>query len=99
MSRYTEPTDEQRLLIDRLGLALPEQPRPRITSHQPDRPPGPMSCRPLTREPGFCWVFRLSKCPVAKARLVSCLTNGWCFAARDFRVQRGVSDEQTRRGL
>ncbi len=32
-------------------------------------------------------------------RLVSCLTNGWCFAARDFRVQRGARDEQTRRGL
>ena len=31
--------------------------------------------------------------------LVSCLTNGWCFAARDFRIQRGASDEQTRRGL
>ncbi len=31
--------------------------------------------------------------------LVSCLTNGWCFAARDFRVRRGASDEQTRRGL
>ena len=31
--------------------------------------------------------------------LVSCLTNGWYFAARDFRVQRGASDEQTRRGL
>ena len=42
MSRYTEPTDEQRLLMDRLGLALPEQPRPRITTHQPDRPPSPM---------------------------------------------------------
>ena len=31
--------------------------------------------------------------------LASYLTNGWCFAARDFRVQRGASDAQTRRGL
>ncbi len=31
--------------------------------------------------------------------LVSYLTNGWCFAARDFRVPRGASDEQARRGL
>ena len=31
--------------------------------------------------------------------LVSYLTNGWCFAARDFRVPRGASDGQARRGL
>ncbi len=36
---------------------------------------------------------------MAARGLVSCLTNGWCLAARDFRVQRGASDEQTRRGL
>ena len=35
----------------------------------------------------------------AMGKLVSCLTNGWCFAARDFRVPRGASDELTRRGL
>lgn len=35
LSRYTEPTAEQRLLIDQLRLVLPEQPRPRITAQQP----------------------------------------------------------------
>lgn len=32
LSRYTEPTAEQKLLIDQLRMDLPEQPRPRITS-------------------------------------------------------------------
>lgn len=32
LSRYTEPTAEQKLLIDQLRMNLPEQPRPRITS-------------------------------------------------------------------
>lgn len=32
MSRYTEPSAEQQLLIDRLRLQLPQQPRPRITA-------------------------------------------------------------------
>jgi hypothetical protein len=39
---------EQRLLMDRLRLVLPEQPRPRITTQQADLSPEPMSCRPLT---------------------------------------------------
>ena len=34
MSRYTEPTAEQRLLMDRLRLVMPEQPRPKITAQQ-----------------------------------------------------------------
>jgi hypothetical protein len=42
MSRYTEPSADQRLLMDRLQLALPEQPRTRITTLQADRPPSPM---------------------------------------------------------
>lgn len=41
MSRYTEPSAEQRLLMDRLRLALPEQPRPRITNPQVEEPPSP----------------------------------------------------------
>ena len=32
LSRYTEPEQEQRILVDRLRLTLPEQPPPRITS-------------------------------------------------------------------
>jgi hypothetical protein len=32
LSRYTEPEQEQRILLDRLRLTLPEQPPPRITS-------------------------------------------------------------------
>lgn len=32
MSRYTEPSAEQKLLLDRLLLKLPEQPRPRISA-------------------------------------------------------------------
>ena len=42
MSRYTEPSAEQRLLIDRLHLLLPEQPRPRITDLQAQQPQSPM---------------------------------------------------------
>ena len=42
MSRYTEPSAEQRLLMDRLRLVLPEQPRPRITTQQVDQSPDPM---------------------------------------------------------
>ena len=42
MSRYTEPSAEQRLLIDRLHLILPEQPRPRITALQAQQPQSPM---------------------------------------------------------
>ena len=30
MSRYTEPEPEQRLLLDKLGLELPQQPPPKI---------------------------------------------------------------------
>jgi transposase len=41
MSRYTEPSAEQRLLMDRLRLALPEQPRPRITNPQVEESPSP----------------------------------------------------------
>jgi transposase len=41
MSRYTEPSAEQRLLMDRLRLALPEQPRPKITNPQVEEPPSP----------------------------------------------------------
>lgn len=41
MSRYTEPSAEQRLLMDRLRLALPEQPRPKITNPQVEEPPNP----------------------------------------------------------
>jgi hypothetical protein len=33
LSRYTEPEPEQQLLLNRLGLRLPEQPPPRISSH------------------------------------------------------------------
>jgi hypothetical protein len=32
LGRYTEPEQEQRILLDRLRLTLPEQPPPRITS-------------------------------------------------------------------
>ena len=32
LSRYTEPEQEQRILLDRLRLTLPEQPPPRIAS-------------------------------------------------------------------
>lgn len=32
LSRYTEPEQEQRILLDRLRLIMPEQPPPRITS-------------------------------------------------------------------
>jgi hypothetical protein len=32
LSRYTEPNVDQRLLLQRLGLALPQQPRPRIAT-------------------------------------------------------------------
>lgn len=32
LSRYTEPEQEQRILLDRLRLTMPEQPPPRITS-------------------------------------------------------------------
>jgi transposase len=32
LTRYTEPTPDQRLLIDRLNLTLPPQPPPRITA-------------------------------------------------------------------
>ena len=42
MSRYTEPSAEQRLLMDRLRLVLPEQPRPRITTQQADLSTDPM---------------------------------------------------------
>jgi len=41
MSRYTEPSAEQRLLMDRLRLALPEQPRPKIKNPQVEEPPSP----------------------------------------------------------
>ena len=42
MSRYTEPSADQRLLLDRLRLVLPEQPRPKITTQQADLSPDPM---------------------------------------------------------
>jgi hypothetical protein len=42
MSRYTEALAEQRLLMDRLRLVFPEQPRPRITNQQADLSPDPM---------------------------------------------------------
>lgn len=32
LSRYTEATPEQKLLIDGMRMQLPEQPRPRITA-------------------------------------------------------------------
>ena len=34
LSRYTQPQAEQRMLLDQLGLRLPEQPPPRITTAQ-----------------------------------------------------------------
>lgn len=34
LSRYTQPQAEQRMLLDQLGLRLPEQPPPRITATQ-----------------------------------------------------------------
>jgi hypothetical protein len=34
MPRYTEPEDEQRLLLEKLGLNLPAQPPPRIRFEQ-----------------------------------------------------------------
>ena len=42
MSRYTEPSADQRLLLDRLRLEWPEQPRPKITTQQADLSPDPM---------------------------------------------------------
>jgi hypothetical protein len=42
MSRYTEPSADQRLLMDRLRLVLPEQPRPKITTQQADLSTDPM---------------------------------------------------------
>ncbi|MBN8248155.1 MAG: IS1634 family transposase, partial [Verrucomicrobia bacterium] len=42
MPRSTEPTAEQRLLIDQLRLVLPEQPRPRITAQRPMHSRNPM---------------------------------------------------------
>jgi hypothetical protein len=41
MSRYTEPNVDQKLLLQRLGLALPPQPPPRIAA------PGPATQFPL----------------------------------------------------
>ena len=41
MSRYTEPSAKQRLLMDRLRLVLPEQPHPRITNPRVEEPPSP----------------------------------------------------------
>jgi len=32
LSRYTQPEVDQRMLLDQLGLTLPPQPPPRITS-------------------------------------------------------------------
>ena len=42
MSRYTDPSAEQRLLMDRLRLMLPEQTSPKITPQQADLSPDPM---------------------------------------------------------
>jgi hypothetical protein len=41
MSRYTEPSAKQRLLMDRLRLVLPEQPHPKITNPRVEEPPSP----------------------------------------------------------
>ena len=34
MSRYTQPEPDQRLLLEKLKLSLPDQPPPKITSGQ-----------------------------------------------------------------
>jgi hypothetical protein len=36
LSRYTEPNVDHKLLVQRLGLALPPQPPPRITAPAPE---------------------------------------------------------------
>jgi hypothetical protein len=38
LTRYTQPDPELRLLLDKLKLILPEQPKPRITSAALPRP-------------------------------------------------------------
>ena len=43
LSRYTQPEADQRLLLDALGLKLPEQPPPKITTKK-----GRMAVEPLT---------------------------------------------------
>jgi len=40
LTRYTEPEPELRLLLDKLKLALPAQPQPRITA-EPSHPATP----------------------------------------------------------
>jgi hypothetical protein len=35
LTRYTEPQPELKLLLDKLRLALPAQPRPKITAEPP----------------------------------------------------------------
>jgi hypothetical protein len=37
LTRYTQPEPDQRLLLERLKLALPEQPSPKITAAQAQR--------------------------------------------------------------
>jgi hypothetical protein len=41
LSRYTEPDADQKLLLQRLKMVLPQQPPPRITATAPTAPPTP----------------------------------------------------------
>ena len=46
LTRYTEPEPELALLLQKLKLLLPDQPRPKITA-SPSPPPTLLQCRPL----------------------------------------------------
>ena len=39
LPRHTEPEAEQRMVLEELGLLLPQQPPPRIRARNPIRPP------------------------------------------------------------
>jgi len=56
LTRYTQPEAELRLLLERLAIALPPQPPPRITSAQATTA-NPVWCRPWGRTP---WSIKYS---------------------------------------
>lgn len=43
LSRYTQPEAEHRMLLDRLGLKLPKQPPPKVTTRQLSRLAQPLT--------------------------------------------------------
>jgi hypothetical protein len=51
MSRHTQPEPEQQIVLDLLGLSLPAQPPPRITSQDIGGPDQPPSAIPPFRQP------------------------------------------------